>query len=71
MLASKVNSTFTTVASLMRELFRGGWYFTGTPIISVVLPGIDNQVSPEASTLFDEIKGSIHIRKAVLLCRYS
>lgn len=55
----------------MRELFRGGWYFTGTPIISVVLPGIDNQVSPEASTLFDEIKGSIHIRKAVLLCRYS
>lgn len=69
MLATKVNSNHSTIINFMAsgELFRGEWYFTNKPVTIDDVPKYSNQESKEALDLFNSIKKSIHIRKAVFL----
>ena len=69
MLALKVNSNFSTIASFIvsGNLFRGGWYFTNKHMFGRNVPKYDSQNSTESLDLFNKIKESVHIRKAVFL----
>ncbi len=69
MLAGKVNANSTSLASVMLsgDLFRGGWYLTSQPFTAEVSPLISSQDSSEAVALFDAMKASSHIRKAVFV----
>lgn len=69
MLSVKTQSIFATITSCIKsgDLFRGGWYFTSLPLSDNLTCLIDNQDSVEANALFDNIKSSAHIRKAVFV----
>lgn len=69
MLSMKVNSNHSTITSYIAsgDLFRGEWYFTDKQVTIADVAKYSNQESQEALDLFNHIKESIHIRKAVFL----
>jgi group I intron endonuclease len=68
-LAIKVNSNFMTIKTFVDsgKLFRGGWYFMSQPVSNKYNFKFSNQNSSEAEIIFEDIKNSAHIRKAVFV----